>query len=86
MDRGACWATVHGVAKSWTQLSNKGHTQETPRVTKEESDTFNCIIMCHFFLAKLKKKNTMANWKKIWCKIHVTKSLFYKECLQSKKG
>ena len=22
MDRGPCWATVHGVAKSWTQLSN----------------------------------------------------------------
>ena len=22
MDGGACWATVHGVAKSWTQLSN----------------------------------------------------------------
>ena len=22
MDRGACWATVPGVAKSWTQLSN----------------------------------------------------------------
>ena len=22
MDRGASWATVHGVAKSWTQLSN----------------------------------------------------------------
>ena len=22
MDRGACWVTVHGVAKSWTQLSN----------------------------------------------------------------
>ena len=21
MDRGALWATVHGVAKSWTQLS-----------------------------------------------------------------
>ena len=21
MDRGACWATVHGVAKSWTRLS-----------------------------------------------------------------
>ena len=20
MNRGACWATVHGVAKSWTQL------------------------------------------------------------------
>ena len=22
MDRGAWWATVHGVSKSWTQLSN----------------------------------------------------------------
>ena len=22
-DRGAWWATVHGIAKSWTQLSNK---------------------------------------------------------------
>ena len=22
MDRGAWWATVHGVAKSWTHLSN----------------------------------------------------------------
>ena len=25
MDRGAWWATVHGIAKSWTQLSNS-HT------------------------------------------------------------
>ena len=23
MDWGACWATVHGVSKSWTQLSDK---------------------------------------------------------------
>ena len=22
MDRGACWAAVHGVAESWTRLSN----------------------------------------------------------------
>ena len=22
MERGACWAIVHGVAKSWTRLSN----------------------------------------------------------------
>ena len=22
MERGACWATVHGVAKGWTRLSN----------------------------------------------------------------
>ena len=25
MDRGAWWATVHGVAKSWTQLSTHTH-------------------------------------------------------------
>ena len=27
MDRGAWWATVHGVAKSWTQLSRHTHTR-----------------------------------------------------------
>ena len=26
MDRGACWATVHRVAKSWTQLKETYHT------------------------------------------------------------
>ena len=26
MDRGAWWPTVHGVAKSWTRLSNLTHT------------------------------------------------------------
>ena len=25
MDRGTWWATVHGVAKSWTQLSDEAH-------------------------------------------------------------
>ena len=27
MDRGAWWAIVHGVLKSWTQLSTPTHTQ-----------------------------------------------------------
>ena len=31
MDRGVGWATVHGVAKSWTQLSNLTLTYETPQ-------------------------------------------------------
>ena len=26
MDKGAWWATVHGVAKSWTRLSDLAHT------------------------------------------------------------
>ena len=28
IDRGAWWATVHGVIKSWTQLSPHGHCYE----------------------------------------------------------
>ena len=28
VDRGACWATVHGIAKSWTQLKQLS-TQHT---------------------------------------------------------
>ena len=27
MDRGAWWVTVRGVAKIWTRLSNRAHTQ-----------------------------------------------------------
>ena len=27
LDRGAWWASVHGVKKSWTQLSDLAHTQ-----------------------------------------------------------
>ena len=30
IDRGACWATVHGVAKSWTRLSTHAHTHLDP--------------------------------------------------------
>ena len=37
MDRGAWRATVHGVAKSWTQLSNE-HTQCSNGVLKEEEE------------------------------------------------
>ena len=29
MDRGAWWATVHSVAKSWTRLKRLGMTQHT---------------------------------------------------------
>ena len=40
MDRGACWATAHGVAKSWTQL-------------KQLSIAF--YIICMYILYYLKK-------------------------------
>ena len=35
MDRGACWAAVHGVAKSWTRLSNFTFTFHFHALEKE---------------------------------------------------
>ena len=34
MDRGAWWATVHGVTKSWTQLSNKAQHSTAQHSTR----------------------------------------------------
>ena len=38
MDRGAWWATVHGVAKSWTQLSTDTHTHTHASVEVKEAE------------------------------------------------
>jgi len=39
MDRGAWWATVHGVTKSWTRLSDFTFTfKDTGKGMKEESE------------------------------------------------
>ena len=35
MDGGACWATVHGVAKSWTRLSDFTFTVHFHALEKE---------------------------------------------------
>ena len=37
MDGGAWWATVHGVAKSWTRLSDFTSLQETGKVKGVQS-------------------------------------------------
>ena len=49
MDRGGWWAAVHGVAKSWTQLSDSythRHTQDggerSARLTRQRSR--NCLL------------------------------------------
>ena len=43
MDRGAWRATVHGVAKSWTQLSTHTHTQLLG-VDEETQSTVNTLL------------------------------------------
>ena len=35
MDRGAWWAAIHGVAKSWTRLSDFAFTFHFPALEKE---------------------------------------------------
>ena len=55
MDRGAWWATVHGIAKSQTQLSNFTFTflhwrrkwQSTPVFLPGESQGWGSLVGCH---------------------------------------
>ena len=48
MDRGPWWATVHGVAKSQTQLSERAHTQSLAHLslpsTAEEVSLSTCTL------------------------------------------
>ena len=46
MDRGAWWATVHGAAKSCTQLSDWAYTQRKPlRYMDKVRDTKKFVIV-----------------------------------------
>ena len=45
MNRGAWWAIVHGVAKSWTQLNMHAHTHASSILYIITSDDRLCIII-----------------------------------------
>ena len=49
MDRGTWWATVHRVAKSWTQpsshMSTRTHTDNQPAEYSAQSST-QCLCVC----------------------------------------
>ena len=45
MDGGAWWAAVHGVAKSWTQLSNFTFTFQFHALEKEIA-THSSVLAC----------------------------------------
>ena len=50
MDGGAWWAAVHGVAKSWTQLSNFTFKwQLTPVFLPGESQGWGSLVGCHLW-------------------------------------
>ena len=44
MDRGAWWAVVHGVAKSWTRLSNFPFTFHFHALEKEMATTHSSVL------------------------------------------
>ena len=46
MDRGARWATVHGLAKSWTLLSTHTHTQSPPTNFREGKGLIFVVCGC----------------------------------------
>ena len=43
MDRGACWAAVHGVARSWTQLRDFTFTFHFHALEKEIAAQCSCL-------------------------------------------
>ena len=49
MDRGVWWATVHGVAKSWTRLSNFHFTYMHKDI--------HCGIICESYKSKTITRN-----------------------------
>ena len=45
MDEGAWWASVHGVAKSWTRLSHFTFTFHFHALEKEMANTLQCSCL-----------------------------------------
>ena len=50
MDRGSWWAAVHGVTKSWAQLSNFTFTFYFPALEKEMATHSSIIIIFNLFI------------------------------------
>ena len=62
MDRGAWWATVNGVPKSWTRLSTNIHTQFYLR--KQEKSRRNNLTLCPKQLEKEEQTKPKVNKRK----------------------
>ena len=90
-DRGAWWATVNGVPKSWTRLSTNIHTQFYLR--KQEKSRRNNLTLCPKQVEKeeqtkpkdsrrkeiLKIRVEIMKQMKTIKKINETKSLFFEK-------
>ena len=61
-DRGAWWATVHGVTKSWTRLSNWTTANSLSHPDKTKSATDSNLIICEMALSQ----NCLADLRKMY--------------------
>ena len=68
MDRGVWWATIHGVTKSWTQLSM--HSQGDNIIPTKEGRWL-------FSPSKIKSTDFMVQWKVQWLKLSCSGVLAY---------
>ena len=58
MNREAWWATVHGITKSWTQLSAHAHTlKEIQQVTESHKQGNNWNPPIKFIVSALQKQS-----------------------------
>ena len=77
MDAGACQAAVHGVAKSWTQLSDftslftlmhwRRKWQPTPVFLPRESQGWGSLMGCHLW-GRTELDTTEATWRQHRCR------------------
>ena len=65
MDRGACQATVHEVAKSWTQLSDCHSLNSKKMLICTSDQSIDTYIVLHFTQVQCKSKPSMCTTVKI---------------------
>ena len=69
MGRGAWWATVHGAAKSWTQLNTHTHAHNQLVFLPEyKGDSIEKFTVIHH-INRLTEKNNYPNAEKAFCKV-----------------
>ena len=84
MDRGVWWATVHGVAKSWTRLSSYAHRcgragsqglrfgcgTQPPLLGEGGGNLWLCICLCIGFLVLTPQHKLPPRWPREALKLH----------------
>ena len=79
MDRGAWWATVHGVAKSWTQLSDYTTATGLPLKQLEKEEMKHPGVSRKKEIIKIRAEINAKETKETTAKINKAKSWFFEK-------